>query len=128
MANRSKNVLGTELKACCLDPVTGFYRDGMCSSSPQDPGEHTLCAIVTDDFLEYTAELGNDLITPAPAFGYPGLKAGDRWCICVSRWVEAMRVGCAPQVDLEATHVSVLNHVDLDILKRYAHVEGLTGN
>ena len=116
----NKNVLGTELKVCCMNPVTGFFRDGLCSYTSSDPGEHTLCAIMTDEFLFYTAEQGNDLVTPVPAFGFPGLTAGDKWCVCVSRWVEAMRVGCAPPVDLEATHESVLNHVDLEVLKRYA--------
>lgn len=120
MAESRRNVLGTDLKPCCLDPVTGFFRDGLCRFSGLDPGEHTLCAIMTDDFLEYSAEQGNDLITPVPAFGFPGLKAGDRWCVCVSRWVEAMRVGVAPPVDLEATHESALSHVDLDVLHRYA--------
>lgn len=116
----ARNVLGTPLQGCSTDPVTGFFRDGACRQSAMDPGQHTLCAVMTDDFLEFTRAQGNDLSTPNPRHFFPGLKAGDRWCLCVSRWVEAMRLGVAPPVVLEATDMSVLKEVDLEVLERFA--------
>ena len=115
-----KNVLGTELQTCSLSPKTGFFRDGCCNTGPEDLGLHTVCAVVNDEFLEYSRQQGNDLITPIKAFGFPGLKAGDRWCLCANRWKEAHLAGVAPQVDLQATHVKTLEIIDLDTLLGYA--------
>jgi uncharacterized protein len=115
-----KNVLGSELKSCCTDPMTGYYRDGYCRTGQTDYGLHLVCAVMTDEFLEFTAQQGNDLSTPKPEFDFPGLKAGDRWCLCVSRWQEARAAGCAPRVDLEATHMSALEFVSLEELRARA--------
>lgn len=115
------NVLGTPLACCCNDPLTGFYRDGYCRTGPGDTGLHTVCAVMTPEFLEFSRERGNDLITPAPEYRFPGLKPGDRWCLCVSRWVEALEAGVAPPVILEATHSSVLEFVDLSDLEAHSH-------
>lgn len=115
-----KNVLGSELKSCCTDPMTGYYRDGYCRTGQTDYGLHLVCAVMTDEFLEFTAQQGNDLSTPHPEFDFPGLKAGDRWCLCVSRWQEARAAGCAPRVDLEATHMSALEFVSLEELRARA--------
>ncbi len=115
-----KNVLGTELQTCGMSPKTGFYRDGCCNTGPQDLGTHTVCAIVNDEFLEYSRSQGNDLITPIEAYGFPGLKTGDRWCLCAGRWKEAHLAGMAPPVDLQATHEKTLELVDLDTLLNYA--------
>ncbi len=117
---QAKNVLGTDLKTCSTAPMTGWYRDGCCNTGPGDTGLHLVCAQMTREFLEFSRAMGNDLITPRPEFAFPGLKPGDRWCLCVSRWVEAYKAGCAPLVDLEATHISVLEFVDLDVLREYA--------
>ena len=114
------NVLGTELEECGLDPITGFLRDGNCSTGPQDLGSHTVCAIVDQAFLEYSRSAGNDLITPMPEYGFPGLKPGDRWCLCASRWKQAYEEGCAPPVYLRATHERALELIELDVLKQYA--------
>ncbi len=114
------NVLGTALVPCGNKPKTGFFRDGCCNTSPEDLGAHTVCAEMTDDFLRFSAAAGNDLSTPAPAFGFPGLQAGDRWCLCASRWVEAMQAGHAPRVVLESTHARTLEFVPLAVLQRYA--------
>lgn len=116
--NNTKNVLGTELKMCCAG--TGFQRDGFCQVISEDVGNHSVCAIVTDEFLQMQARLGNDLITPYPAYQFPGLKAGDRWCLCVSRWKQAYDVGLAPQVDLEATSEAALGVVTLAMLQEKA--------
>jgi uncharacterized protein len=113
-----RNVLGGELADCSHDPVTGFYRNGCCETGPDDGGVHTVCARVTEEFLTYSAERGNDL-TRADA-GFPGLKPGDRWCLCASRWKEALEAGAAPQVVLEATHAVTLHVVSLDELKKHA--------
>jgi len=113
----AKNVLGTELQSCSRDPMTGFFRDGCCRSGAQDLGLHLVCAQLTDDFLEFSRMRGNDLITPVPEFHFPGLKAGDRWCLCVLRWREALEAGVAPPVVLEATHISTLEFVDLEDLQ-----------
>ena len=115
-----KNVLGTELKTCSDDPQTGFYRDGCCNTGAGDVGIHIVCAEMTADFLEFSQMQGNDLSTPMPQFEFPGLKPGDKWCLCVMRWVEAFDAGVAPLIDLEATHISVLEFVSRDDIHRYA--------
>jgi uncharacterized protein (DUF2237 family) len=120
MANGATNVLGGPLQCCCMRPVTGFYRDGYCRTGPGDVGLHTVCVEVTDDFLEFSRLRGNDLSTPMPEFGFPGLVAGDRWCLCVTRWQEALMAGQAPKVNLAASHISVLEFVDLVDLQEYA--------
>jgi uncharacterized protein (DUF2237 family) len=114
------NVLGGSLVCCCTSPLTGFYRDGYCRTGAEDRGLHTVCALVTDEFLEFSKARGNDLSTPRPEFLFPGLSHGDRWCLCVERWKEALEAGCAPQVILEACHISALEFVDLDDLKAHA--------
>lgn len=115
-----KNVLGTELQPCCTDPMTGFYRDGYCRTGQTDYGVHIVCVQVTEEFLEFTVRAGNDLVTPVPEYSFPGLVAGDRWCLCVSRWQEALEAGCAPPVILESTHMSAIEFVSLDDLKAHA--------
>jgi uncharacterized protein (DUF2237 family) len=114
------NVLGTELEPCGLDPVTGFYRDGQCATGPQDQGRHTVCVRVTQEFLEYSKEQGNDLITPMPEYGFPGLRPGDRWCVCAARWKEAHEAGMAAPIMIRATHARTLKIVSLDVLKACA--------
>jgi uncharacterized protein (DUF2237 family) len=114
------NVLGTELRCCCRDPMTGFYRDGYCRTGPDDVGLHTVCVEVTEEFLDFSVLDGNDLVTPMPEWGFPGLKPGDRWCVCVTRWKAALEKGRAAPIDLEATHSSVLEFVDLEDLKAHA--------
>ncbi|MGC3988784.1 MAG: DUF2237 domain-containing protein [Chthoniobacteraceae bacterium] len=114
------NVFGRELQCCCNSPMTGFYRDGHCQTGPGDVGLHTMCVEVTDEFLAFSQLRGNDLSTPMPEYGFPGLRAGDRWCLCMSRWIEAYEAGMAPRVLLEATHVSALEFVDLEVLQQYA--------
>jgi len=116
----AKNVLGGDLACCCSDPVTGFYRDGYCHTGADDLGLHLLCAEMTEEFLAFSAERGNDLSTPRPDFGFPGLQAGDRWCLCVARWLEAREGGVAPPVALDATHIGCLEHVDLEVLQAHA--------
>lgn len=118
--NKKKNILGTELVPCCLTPgkVTGFYRDGMCSSGATDVGTHVVCAVVDDDFLQFTKSKGNDLTTPSPP-SFPGLVAGDKWCLCVLRWLEAYKVGKAPKIIPESTNELALQYVHKDILMRY---------
>jgi uncharacterized protein (DUF2237 family) len=116
----AKNVLGTALQACSTDPMTGFFRDGCCNTTQQDRGMHTVCAVMTDDFLIYSRSMGNDLITPRPEYDFPGLKAGDRWCLCLGRWLEAHDAGFAPPVVLEATHASVTEFADLEIWQSHA--------
>jgi uncharacterized protein (DUF2237 family) len=111
----AKNVLGTPLQSCSTNPMTGFFRDGCCNTTKDDRGMHTVCAVMTDDFLLYSRSMGNDLITPRPEFSFPGLKAGDRWCLCLGRWLEAHDAGFAPPVVLEATHASVTEFVDKEI-------------
>ena len=117
--SQAKNVLGTDLKTCSTSPLTGFYRDGCCNTGADDQGMHTLCAEMTAEFLEFSRLRGNDLITPMPMFHFPGLKPGDKWCLCVLRWVEALEAGVAPPVDLEATHISVLEFVSREILEEF---------
>lgn len=113
----SLNVLGTELAPCSTDPVTGYFRDGHCNTCAADSGSHTVCAILTAEFLAYSKYVGNDLSTPRPEFRFPGLKPGDKWCLCASRFLQAYDEGCAPRVDLEATHVRALDIVPLDVLR-----------
>jgi len=114
------NVLGGELRACCFDPITGFYRDGSCRTGEEDAGTHVLCARMTVEFLNFSVERGNDLVTPRPQWRFKGLKPGDRWCLCVLRWKEAYEAGCAPPVVLAATHERALDYVPLEALKRHA--------
>jgi uncharacterized protein len=114
------NVLGTELKCCCRDPMTGFYRDGYCRTGPEDVGQHTVCVQVTEEFLDFSVLDGNDLVTPRPDWGFPGLKPGDKWCVCVTRWKSALDHNRAAPVDLEATHASALEFVTLEELKAHA--------
>jgi uncharacterized protein (DUF2237 family) len=117
---KPKNVLGTRLKSCCTDPMTGFYRDGFCRTGADDVGRHTVCIRATDEFLEFSKAAGNDLSTPRPEFGFPGVKHGDKWCLCVTRWQEALEAGMAPPVVLEATHESALQVVKLADLEQFA--------
>lgn len=120
ITSRPRNVLGSELRCCCLAPRTGFYRDGWCQTGEQDLGRHTVCAIMTDEFLHFSASRGNDLMTPMPQYSFPGLKAGDKWCLCVLRWKEAFDAGVAPHVVLEACHEKSLEYVNLDDLRAHA--------
>jgi uncharacterized protein len=117
---KPKNVLGGELKSCCTDPMTGFYRDGYCRTGADDTGRHTVCILATDEFLAYSKSVGNDLSTPMPQFDFPGVKGGDKWCLCVTRWQQALEDGNAPMVDLEATHESALKVVRIEDLREYA--------
>lgn len=116
----AKNVLGTALQPCGTDPMTGFYRDGCCQTGANDLGRHVVCAKMTPAFLEFTKSQGNDLSTPLPMYNFPGLKPGDRWCLCAVRWQEAFEIGVAPPVILEATHEKALETVQLADLKRHA--------
>ena len=114
------NILGTELEICGSDPKTGYYRDGFCDTDASDRGSHVICAIVTQEFLDYTRTQGNDLTTPAPNHNFPGLKPGDQWCLCASRWLEAWHAGAAPSVRLTATHAKALEFIARDILIKAA--------
>lgn len=116
----SLNVLGTPLAPCSHDPVTGWFRDGSCNTDAADRGSHTVAAQVTAEFLDHLASRGNDLITPAPEYGFRGLRPGDRWCVCAASWFEAYRAGRACPVDLEATHARALQHVPLEALMEHA--------
>jgi uncharacterized protein (DUF2237 family) len=116
----ARNVLGEELIPCSLDPVTGFFRNGCCETGPHDVGMHTVCAVMTAEFLDYSKSVGNDLSTPRPDLGFDGLNPGDRWCLCAPRWKEALDAGAAPQVVLESTHEETLAIVPLGILKDHA--------
>jgi uncharacterized protein len=118
----AKNVLGGELEVCCGAPMTGFYRDGKCNTGLEDRGVHVVCAEVTEEFLSFTRAIGNDLSTPQPSFGFPGLQPGDRWCLCAERWKEALDAGFAPPVVLAATHAAALKYVTLEELQSYAHL------
>jgi uncharacterized protein (DUF2237 family) len=115
----ASNVLGTELQSCSFDPMTGFFRDGCCRSGSQDYGMHLVCARMTEEFLLFSRNRGNDLTTPIPEYDFPGLQPGDQWCLCVLRWKEALEAGMAPQVVLEATHISTLEFVDLEDLQAH---------
>ena len=118
--SKAKNVLGERLESCSETPLTGFTRSGSCETGPSDLGSHTVCAQVTEAFLQYSKSKGNDLITPVPEFDFPGLKQGDRWCLCAARWREALEAGCAPKVALRATHERALQVVGIEELKPYA--------
>ena len=115
-----ENVLGEPMGPCGTDPMTGYERDGYCRAVEGDVGRHEVCAVVTEEFLAFTRRQGNDLETPRPQLGFPGLDPGDRWCLCVARWVEALEAGVAPPVVLEATNAAVLDDVPLDVLKAHA--------
>ena len=115
-----KNVLGGELESCCTDPMTGFYRDGLCRTGADDHGLHTVCTLMTEDFLEFSKAAGNDLSTPRPEYEFPGLKPGDKWCVCVTRWQDVLRAGRAAPVVLESTHMSALEFVELEELQANA--------
>lgn len=119
-SNTAINVLGGPLHLCCTSPKTGYFRDGFCHTGPTDQGMHTVCAVVTDEFLQYSRSRGNDLITPMPQYGFPGLKAGDKWCLCVSRWKESLDAGVAPRVLLASTHKKALEVVKLEDLRSHA--------
>ena len=114
------NVYGEPLIPCSFDPLTGFFRDGCCKTNEEDVGSHLVCAIVTDAFLQFSLQKGNDLITPRSEYRFPGLLAGDQWCLCINRWVEALNANCAPLIKLESTHIKALETVPLNILKEYA--------
>lgn len=116
----ARNVLGTKLATCSTKPLTGFFRDGCCNTIPDDTGVHTVCAVMTAEFLRFSRSRGNDLSTPVPEFDFPGLRPGDRWCLCAPRWREALEAGCAPRVVLEATHERTLEYVRLEDLKEHA--------
>ncbi len=119
-APRARNVLGEALESCSTNPLTGFFRDGCCNTGREDRGSHTVCAMVTEGFLAFSKGRGNDLSTPMPAYGFPGLKAGDRWCLCAPRWQEAFEAGQAPRVMLKSTHEGALAHCGLADLKALA--------
>ena len=114
------NVFGKELLPCSVDPLTGFFRDGCCRTSVQDKGLHNICVVVNNKFLFFSKKKGNDLITPKDEFSFPGLKPGDKWCVCVDRWIEAYLDGCAPKIILEATSNIVLKKIEIKILKKFA--------
>jgi uncharacterized protein len=116
----SRNVLGERLESCSQDPVTGFFRNGCCDTSPEDVGSHTVCVVMTAEFLAFSKVRGNDLSTPVPQFGFAGLKPGNRWCLCAPRWQEALEAGQAPRVALRATHEGALRYCTLADLKRHA--------
>ena len=118
MANQ-KNVLGLHLAPCSLDPLTGFFRDGCCNTGSSDAGTHTVCAIMTKEFLDFSKAQGNDLSTPRKEFNFAGLNPGDAWCLCALRWVEALKAGCAPRVRLASTNIKTLKFVELNELKKY---------
>ncbi len=116
----ARNVLGEPLEACSINPMTGFYRDGCCNTGREDAGSHTVCAVMTAEFLDFSKRAGNDLSTPMPGLGFPGLVPGDRWCLCAPRWQEALEAGQAPRVVLRATHREALSYCSLDDLKRFS--------
>ena len=117
---RERNVLGGELEECGTDPVTGFYRDGCCSSGPEDMGSHTVCAVVTQEFLSHQQSVGNDLVSPVPANGFPGLRPGDRWCVVALRWLQALEAGVAAPVVLSSTNERALELIPLEVLRAHA--------
>ena len=115
-----KNVLGEPLESCSMEPLTGWTRNGSCETGEKDIGSHTICVRVTDAFLDFSIEQGNDLSTPMPEYGFPGLRAGDRWCVCAARWKEACEAGCAPRVMMRCTHEKALETVPFEDLKTHA--------
>jgi hypothetical protein len=120
MSEQALNVLGRPLEPCSFAPMTGYFRDGCCRSDPGDRGLHVVCVVLTADFLAFSRQRGNDLSTPRPEFDFPGLKPGDRWCLCANRWLEALQAGMAPDVVLESTHLNTLGVVSLEQLRLYA--------
>lgn len=116
----AKNVLGGDLIVCSSDPMTGFFRTGTCDTCGEDLGMHTVCAVMTEEFLEFSRGVGNDLSTPHPEYRFPGLQPGDRWCLCLPRWLEAIEAGKAPQIVLQATHMSAIEHVSMETMLKYA--------
>lgn len=114
------NVLGQPLVPCSFEPLTGFFRDGCCKTNEQDIGSHLVCAIVTNDFLQFSLKRGNDLITPRAGYQFPGLVAGDQWCLCIDRWLEALEANCAPMIQLESTHAKALEKVSMETLMQYS--------
>ena len=114
------NVLGDPLESCCQSPMTGYFRDGFCRTDGTDYGQHLTCVLLTEEFLMFSKSKGNDLSTPRPEFGFPGLKAGDHWCLCAERWTEALEAGVAPMLYLESTHSQMLALVQIEVLERYA--------
>lgn len=119
-AQNPKNVLGEQLESCCFEPKTGFYRDGFCKTGADDYGTHVVCAEMTDEFLAFTKTKGNDLSTPRPEWRFPGLKPGDKWCLCILRWLESEKAGKAPKIALGATHEKALEYTSLEKLQEYA--------
>lgn len=119
MKTDAKNVFGEPLQCCCTDPLTGYFRDGHCHTNEMDYGTHVACAEVTEEFLQYSKKRGNDLITPRPEYQFPGLKAGDRWCLCITRWLEAKAAGVAPPINLHATDQKALEFISLEELQKY---------
>jgi uncharacterized protein (DUF2237 family) len=119
----NRNIFGEPLIACSNKPKTGFFRDGCCNTDASDVGEHTVCIVATEEFLQFSKSVGNDLSTPIPEYYFTGVKPGDRWCLCASRWIEAFQHNCAPKIVLAATNETLLNHVSMDVLIKYAHYE-----
>jgi hypothetical protein len=118
-----KNVFGEPLITCGDNPKTGFFRDGCCNTDASDVGEHTVCIVATEEFLEFSKKAGNDLSTPLPEYAFKGVKPGDRWCLCALRWVEAYKANSAPKIVLDATNETILNHISMEVLIQYAHYE-----
>ncbi len=116
----AKNVFGGDLLVCSADPLTGFFRTGRCETCGEDTGMHTVCAEMTAEFLVFSKQAGNDLSTPVPAYRFPGLQPGDRWCLCLPRWLEALEAGVAPKLMLKATHISAIEHIPMEVLLEYA--------
>lgn len=116
----AKNVFGSDLLVCSSEPLTGFFRTGKCETCGDDQGMHTVCAEMTAEFLRFSRQAGNDLSTPRPEFRFPGLRPGDRWCLCLPRWLEALEAGVAPKLVLKATHISAIEHISMDVLLEYA--------
>ena len=115
-----QNIFGNPLLSCCTNPATGYFRDGLCRTISQDSGTHTVCALVTQEFLDYSASKGNDLMTPIPHWQFPGLKPGDKWCLCAARWLEALNDDVAPPILIKSTNILALEIVDINILKKYS--------
>ncbi len=116
----AKNVFGQDLLVCSADPLTGFFRNGKCDTCGDDQGMHTVCAEMTGEFLRFSRKAGNDLSTPRPEWQFPGLQPGDRWCLCLPRWLEALEAGVAPRLALKATHISAIEHIPMEVLLQYA--------
>ena len=123
ISNTNLNVLGEKLEICSCDPLTGWFRDGYCRYDKNDGGNHSICCVMDDNFLNYSKSPGNDLITPIPMYSFPGLKKGDHWCICLDRWKQALLDGLAPKIILESTNIKVLDTISIDKLKEYQFIE-----